>query len=66
MNDRTIPRAVRQGARTAPVEHKPRPKKIRGNISLTPDELVTAMEMARAERVEQQIRDYTHKKRVTA
>lgn len=62
MNDRTIPRACKAGARTVPVDRPRRAKKISGNITLSPSELAIAMELARADRVEQQIRDYTYRK----
>lgn len=65
MNDRTITRAARQGARTVPVERKPHPPTIRGNVTLTPDELELAMEMARSDRLEQSLRDYAHRKRTS-
>jgi hypothetical protein len=66
MNDGTVKRAVRHGARTRPIEHKPRPKVIRGDVALPRDELALAMEMARADRIKQDIRDYAHRKRLTA
>jgi hypothetical protein len=63
MNDRTVVRAVRAGARTQPVERKPHPKNLRGNIALTPDELTTAMEMAREIRIKRDIASYAIRKR---
>lgn len=63
MNDRTIPRAVRQGARTQPVESKPRPQPVRGNPTLTPDELAIALEMARTERIDRDVAAYAIRKR---
>lgn len=65
MRDNPVHRAYRQGAKTTPVEHK-RPKEIRGNVALTADELALALEMARGERVEQDIRDYAYRKRAKA
>ena len=62
MNDRTITRACRAGAKTVPVDGRPRPKEIRGDVTLDPDELALALELARADRIEQQIRDYKHLK----
>lgn len=57
-------RATRRNLSAQPAQgSKPRPKKLRGNIAITPDELALAMEMARADRTEKQIRDYAHKKR---
>jgi hypothetical protein len=66
MNDRTVHRAVRSGAKTVPIDTRGRPKVIRGNIELTPDELSIALEMARGERLEQDLRDYSYQKRATA
>lgn len=63
MNDRTMTRAARTGTRTQPVEGKPRPKSLRGNFTLTPDELSTAMEMAREIRTKQDIAAYAPRKR---
>lgn len=65
MNDRTITRASRRGARTQPVESKPHPKSLRGNLALAPDELTTAMEMAREIRVKQDIASYAARKRTS-
>ena len=67
MNDRTITRASRQGAKTTPVEgRKPRPKRIYNNVVLTRDEIALAVEMARGDRIEQSIRDYAYRKQVRA
>lgn len=67
MNDRTITRASRQGAKTTPVEgRKPRSKRIYNNVALTKDEIELAVEMARADRVEQEIRDYAYRKQASA
>lgn len=63
MRDTTITRASRVGAKTVPVEHKPRPKSLRGNIRLTADELTTAMEMARELRIKSDIASYAVRKR---
>lgn len=63
MNDRTVHQAVKGGAKTVPVQDKPRAKTIRGNVTLTPDELGIALEMARGERLEHEIRDYAYRKR---
>ena len=66
MIDRTMHQAVKGGAKTVPVGNKPRPKTIRGNETLTPAELSIALEMARSDRLEQDIRDYAHRKRVAS
>lgn len=66
MIDRTVHQAVKGGAKTVPVTDKPRPKTIRGNVALTPAELSLALEMARSDRLEQDIRDYACRKRVSA
>ena len=66
MNDRTVQRAVKGRARTVTVESKPKAKKVRGNVTLTPDELTLALDMARSDRLEQELRDYAHRRRVTA
>lgn len=63
MNDRTITRASKQGTRTQPVESKPHPKSLRGNLALTADELTTAMEMAREIRTKQDLAAYAARKR---
>ncbi|UYM26596.1 hypothetical protein SEA_BAUER_47 [Arthrobacter phage Bauer] len=67
MNDRIVVRAARSwvGTKTTPVEGRARPKQIRGNIDITPDELALALDMAREDRVEQDIRDYAHRKRTS-
>jgi len=62
MNDRTITRASRQGTHTVPVD-RPRTKRIRSDMKIWPDEVALAVEMARADRIEQSIRDYAHRKR---
>lgn len=62
MNDRTVTRACRAGAKTIPVEKPRRAKKITGNITLTPSELALAMELARADRIEQDIQNYRDRK----
>jgi hypothetical protein len=63
MNERTVTNASRRGTRTVPIPN--RPKRIRHDrpITLSAEELALAMEIARHERTEQQIRDYTHRKR---
>lgn len=63
MIDRTVHQAVKVGAKTVPVADRPRPRTIRGNVALTPAELSIALEMARRDRLEQDIRDYAHRKR---
>jgi hypothetical protein len=63
MNDRTIPRAARAGVKTIPVEKRVRPKRVRNNVRLTPDEIALAVNIARADRIEQDTRDYAYKKR---
>ncbi|MDN4644973.1 hypothetical protein [Arthrobacter sp. PsM3] len=65
MNDRTITRAARTGTRTQPVESKPHPKSLRGNLSLTPDEVAIAMELARKIRTKQDIAAYAARKRTS-
>jgi hypothetical protein len=65
MNDRTVSRAARSGIRTVPVDHKPRPKSLRGNITLLPDEIGTALEMAREIRTKQDIAAYAARKRTS-
>jgi len=62
MNDRTVARACRQGAKTTPVEGKPRRFRIYNNVVLTQEEIALAVEMARADRIEQSIRDYKYQK----
>ena len=62
MNDRTVARACRQGTKTTPVEGKPRRFRIYNNVVLTQEEIELAVEMARADRIEQSIRDYAYKK----
>lgn len=62
MNDRTIPRASRRGTHTLPVD-KPRAKRISSDMKLYPDEIALAVEMARNERVERDIRAYEIRKR---
>jgi hypothetical protein len=66
MNDRTVTRAARAGTKTIPVESRARPKAIRGNIDITPDEVTLAIEMAKSDRIKQDIRDYADRKRQSA
>jgi hypothetical protein len=63
VNDRTMARAARRGTKTAPVDNKPRPKSLRGNITLAPDEISTALEMAREIRAKQDMAAYAARKR---
>jgi len=57
-------RATRRNLATQPIPgDKPRPKKLRGNIALTPDEIATAIEMAREIRLKDAIRSYAARKR---
>jgi len=63
VNDRTVIRACRAGAKTVPVDRWPRPKSIRGNVTLAPDELTTAMEMARELRIKRDIAAYAARKK---
>jgi hypothetical protein len=63
MNDRTVVRAARQGTHTVPVDPAARSKRVRGNIPLAPDEVQLAVEMARTERIERDIRAYALRKR---
>ena len=62
MRDTTVSRACRQGTKTTPIENKPRRFRIYNNVVLTSDEIELAVEMARADRIEQSIRDYAYKK----
>ena len=62
MRDATVSRACRQGTKTTPVEGKPRRFRIYNNVVLTQEEIALAVEMARADRLEQQLRDYAYKK----
>jgi hypothetical protein len=64
MIDRTVKQAATAGIRTQPVPSARRNAKyIRGDIRLAHEEVAIAVEMARNERIEQQIRDYAWKKR---
>lgn len=57
-------RATRRNLATQPIPRgKPHPKKLRGNVTLSPDELSTAMEMARDLRLKDDIRRYAARKR---
>ena len=57
-------RATRRNLATQPIPRgKPHPKKLRGNIALAPDEITTALEMARALRLKDDIRCYAARKR---
>jgi len=59
MIDRTVSRAVRRGARSLPVsDRRRRPIRLRGDVTLAPDELALAMELARAERIKDDIAAY--------
>lgn len=62
MRDNPVHRAYRQGAHTVPVDPAARSKRIRDNPRLAPDEIQLAVEMARSDRVEQDIRDYAYRK----
>ena len=62
MRDNTVKQAIKAGARTTPVERKPRRFRIYNNVVLTADEIELAVDMARADRIEQSIRDYAYKK----
>ena len=64
MNVNTIRRAVRSGAKTAPVERVRRAKKIGGNPRLTPAELTIALQIAQADRIERDIDAYAIRKRM--
>ena len=60
MNDNTVKRAVRRGTRSQPVsDRRRRPIRLRGEVTLAPDELALAMELARAERIEDDIAAYS-------
>ena len=57
-------RATRRNLATQPIPRgKPHPKKLRGNIALTADELTTAMEMARGIRLKDDLTAYAARKR---
>ena len=59
MIDRTVSRAIRQGTRSQPVsDRRRRPIRLRGDVTLAPDELALAMELARAERIKDDIAAY--------
>jgi hypothetical protein len=59
MNDNTVKRAIKQGARSQPVsDRRRRPIRLRGEVTLAPDELALAMELARAERIKDDIAAY--------
>jgi len=62
VRDSTVSRACRQGTKTTPVEGKPRRFRIYNNVVLTQEEIELAVEMARADRIEQSIRDYKYQK----
>ena len=62
MRDATITRACRQGAKSTPVENKPRRFRIYNNVVLTQEEIELAVEMARADRIERDVRAYAYKK----
>lgn len=65
MNDRTITRASRRGIKTAPIT-KPHPTRttIRSDIRLTAEEIAVALELARGDRLEEQIEAYALRKQV--
>jgi len=57
-------RATRRNLATQPIPgNKPRPKKLRGNIALTPDEINIAMEMASKIRLKEDLAAYAARKR---
>ncbi|SDK81053.1 hypothetical protein [Arthrobacter sp. ok362] len=57
-------RATRRNLATQPIPRgKPHPKTLRGNIALAPDEITTAMEMAREMRIKRDIAVYAARKR---
>jgi len=59
MNDRTVSRAIKQGTRSQPVsDRRRRPIRLRGVVTLAPDELALAIELARAERIKDDIAAY--------
>lgn len=59
-------RATRRNLATQPIPgNKPRPKKLRGNIALTPDEINIAMEMASKIRLNEDLAAYAARKRTT-
>jgi len=66
MRDNIVHRAYRQGAHTVPVDQVKRPKRLRGNIRVSPDEITLAVQLARADRIERDIADYAARKRASA
>jgi len=59
MNDHTVKRAIKQGTRSQPIpDRRRRPIRLRGEVTLAPDELALAMELARAERIKDDIAAY--------
>lgn len=63
MIDRTVHQAVKGRVKTVPIDRKPKAKTVRGNVTLAPGELAIAIEMARSDRLEQELRDYSCRKR---
>jgi hypothetical protein len=62
MIDRTVKQAATAGIRTVPAERR-YAKRVRGNVTLAPDDVALAVEMARAERIERDIASYAIRKR---
>lgn len=58
MMDRTVHQAVKGRAKTTPVGQPPRPIKRKAKEPIPSDVLATAVELARRERIQQDIRDY--------
>lgn len=63
MIDRTVHQAVKGRTKTVPVAKPSRAKAPGGNAGLNPDELATALEMARSDRLAQDVHDYSYRKR---
>ncbi len=62
MNVNTIRRAVRTGAKTAPIENHPKRTTIRSDIRLTAEEIAVALTIAAADRIEESIQAYALRK----
>ena len=66
MMDRTVNQAVKGHAKTVRLDDKPKAKTIRGNVRLAPDEIALALDMARSDRLEQELSDYAYRTRSRA
>lgn len=63
MMDRTVHQAVRVGIKTVPVVSPPKPPRIRSEMKLTPDEIALALDMARSDRLEDEMQAYATRRR---